>query len=99
MPPDPYATLRDRATTTVLDGPAHSDTTIRNAAANNTGLPADLEGLIAKVHAHAYRVTDEDVAAAQAQYGDDKLFEIIVSASMGASRLRLDAGLAALENA
>lgn len=99
MQSDPHATLRDRALASVLDGPAHADTTLRNAAANNAGLPADLQGLVAKVHAHAYRVTDEDVAAAQAKYGDDKLFEIIVSAAMGASRRRLEAGLAALEGA
>jgi hypothetical protein len=51
------------------------------------------------VHAHAYRVTDSDVATAQAKYGDDKLFEVIVSAAIGASRQRLMAGLDALENA
>lgn len=99
MQPDPHAALRDRALQSVLDGPAHTDTALRNAAARDDGLPPDLEALIAKVHAHAYRVTDADVAAAQAKYGDDRLFEIIVSAAMGASRIRLDAGLAALEDA
>jgi hypothetical protein len=96
---DPHATLRDRALESVLDGPAQLDAAVRNAAAKNEGVPADLVKLVAKVHAQAYRVTDEDVAAAQAKYGDDRMFEVIVSAAMGASRIRLDAGLDALEKA
>jgi hypothetical protein len=44
-------------------------------------------------------VTNDDVARAQKIYGDDKLFELIVSAAMGASKQRLDAGLRALEEA
>ena len=96
---DPHAKLRDAALSSVLDGPAHTDATLRSAAARNAGLPNDLQYLVAKIHAHAYRVTDDDVARAQKAYGDDKLFEIIVSAAMGASRQRLDAGLKALGDA
>jgi hypothetical protein len=44
-------------------------------------------------------VTDEDIARAQAKYGDDQMFEIVVSAALGASRQRLMAGLEALEEA
>jgi hypothetical protein len=51
------------------------------------------------IHRHAYKVTDEDVATLQATYGDDRLFEIIVSAALGASRRRLMVGLEALEDA
>lgn len=96
---DPHLALRDRALASVLDGPGESDATLRNAAARNADLPNDLQYLVAKVHAHAYRVTDDDVARAQKVYGDDKLFEVIVSAAMGASKQRLDAGLRALEDA
>ena len=96
---DPHKEARDRALASVLDGPGHTDAKLRNAVARNQQVPADLQTLVAKVHAHAYRVTDEDVAAAQAKYGDDRMFEIIVSAAMGASRERLEAGLAALEKA
>jgi hypothetical protein len=96
---DPHAAPRDRALASVLDGPGQSDPAIRNAAAVNQRLPVDLQRLVAKIHAHAYRVTDEDVAAAKVKYGDDRMFEIIVSAAMGASRQRLDAGLRALEDA
>jgi hypothetical protein len=83
----------------VLESPAHADPALRNAAASNKDLPNDLQYLVGKIHAHAYRVTDDDVARAQKIYGDDKLFEIIVSAAMGASRQRLAAGLRALEEA
>jgi hypothetical protein len=44
-------------------------------------------------------VTDDDIARVQSKYGDDQLFEIIVSAALGASRNRLLAGLTALEHA
>jgi len=54
---------------------------------------------VEKIHRHAYRVTDEDIARLQATYGDDRLFEIIVSTAVGASRARLAAGLQALEDA
>jgi alkylhydroperoxidase family enzyme len=52
-----------------------------------------------KIHRHAYRVTDEDIASLQAKYGDDQMFEIVVSAALGASRQRLLAGLEALDEA
>jgi hypothetical protein len=49
-----------------------------------------------KIHRHAYKVTDEDMARVQAKYGDDQMFEIVVSAALGASAQRLLAGLDAL---
>ena len=96
---DPHAALRDRVLDGVLNGPGESDPAIRNAAAEGSGVPADLQTLVDKIHRHAYKVTDEDVARLQPKYGDDRLFEVIVSAAMGASRQRLLAGLAALEEA
>ena len=96
---DPHAKLRDKVLEQVLAGPGHSDAAIRAAAANDAGLPADLQPLVDKIHAHAYKVTDADVATLQATYGDDKMFEIIVSAALGASRKRLLAGLRALDRA
>jgi hypothetical protein len=91
--------LRDRVLASVLEGTGESDPAIRLAAANGAGLPPDLQPLVDKIHAHAYRVTDDDVARLQATYGDDRMFEIIVSAALGASRTRLLAGLAALDDA
>ena len=99
MKPDPYAAQRDGVLQTVLEGAGESDSAIRRAAAKGTDVPADLETLVDKIHHHPYRVTDEDVATLQAKYDDDQLFEIIVSASLGAAHQRLVAGLQALEDA
>jgi hypothetical protein len=99
MRTDPHAQLRDRVFETVLHGPGESDPSIRNAAATNEGVPADLSPLVRKIYEHAYKVTDEDVARAKDVYGDDRMFEIIVSAALGASRARLTAALAALDEA
>jgi hypothetical protein len=97
--PDPHAVLRDEVLESVLRGAGESDPSIRSAAADNVGVPPDLKTLVEKIHARAYTVTDEDVARLQPRYGDDRLFEIIVSAALGASRQRLLAGLAALDDA
>jgi hypothetical protein len=96
---DPHATLRDSVLQTVLDGPGESDPSIRRAAADGEGVPANLQTLITRIHNHAYKVTDDDIARPQAAYGDDQMFEIVVSAALGASRNRLFAGLKALEEA
>ncbi len=93
---EPHAALRDRVLATVLEGPGDTDPATRQAAAAGVGVPADLQALVEKIHRHAYKVTDEDIARLQATYGDDRLFEIIVSAAVGASRARLAAGLQAL---
>jgi hypothetical protein len=94
---DPHAAGRDAVLRTVLDGPGQTDPSLRYAAAEGVGVPDDLKALVEKVHRHAYKVTDEDLAELQATYGDDRLFEIIVSAAVGASRQRLLAGLKVLE--
>jgi hypothetical protein len=96
---DPHSTLRDQVLDQVLTGPGETAPALRQAAANGSGVPPDLQPLVEKIHAHAYKVTDEDVAKLQATYGDDKMFEVIVSAALGASRKRLFAGLRALEQA
>jgi hypothetical protein len=97
--PDPHAIGRDAVLRAVLDSQGETDPSLRYAAAEGVGVPEDLKGLVEKIHQHAYRVTDEDLATLQATYGDDRLFEIIVSAAVGASRKRLVAGLKALEEA
>jgi alkylhydroperoxidase family enzyme len=96
---DPHAAARDAVLRSVLDGPGETDPSLRYAAAEGVGAPDDLRALVEKIHQHAYRVTDEEIAALQGKYGEDQLFEIIVSAAVGASRQRLMAGLRALEEA
>lgn len=96
---DPHAQLRDEVLHQVLDGPGQSDAAVRRAAAAEADVPPELGTLVRKIHRQAYKVTDDDVASLQSRYGDDKMFEIIVAAALGASRQRLAAGLAALEEA
>ena len=96
---DPYASLRDRVLNSVLLGAGETEPAIREAAARGSGVPADLQALIDKIHQHAYKVTDEDIARAQEKYGDDEMFEIVVSAALGAASQRLQAGLRALNEA
>ena len=99
MTTDPHASLRDQVLHRVLEGTGDSDAATRVAAADCGPVPADLRALVEKIHDHAYTVTDDDIARLQPFYGDDQLFEIIVSAALGASRRCLLAGLAALEAA
>ena len=99
MTSDPHAVLRDRVLESVLNGPGETDRAIRTAAADGRGVPAELQALVDKVHRHPYKVMDDDLARLSARYTDDQLFEIVVSAALGASRNRLLAGLEALDDA
>jgi alkylhydroperoxidase family enzyme len=61
-------------------------------------VPAALTKYIEKVAQHAYKVTDADIEALQqAGYSEDAIFEITVSAALGAAMGRLERGLAALK--
>jgi len=96
---DPHAALRDRVLQLVLDGPGGCDPALRHAAADGRGVPQELAPLVEKIHAHAYKVTDDDIARLQANYSDDQLFEVVVSAALGASQHLLEVGLEALRDA
>jgi alkylhydroperoxidase family enzyme len=67
------------------------------ASAVGNELPAALTAYVDKVARHAYKVTDDDVAALQrAGNSDDALFEMTVAAAVGAALGRLERGLAAV---
>jgi len=62
-----------------------------------TPLPADLSEFVDRVAVDAWRVTSEEVATLlEAGYTEDEVFEVTVSAAMGAACGRLERGLAAL---
>lgn len=61
--------------------------------------PPDLERLVGKIRDHAYRVTDADVDALRGRYSEDQIFELIVTAALGAAEHRLKRALDALESA
>jgi len=99
MSADPHAGLRDKVLDSVLRGPGESDPALRVAVAERNNVPDELKDVVEKIHRHAYKVTDEDIGRLQTRYSDDQLFELVVSAALGASRERLLAGLDALEKA
>jgi len=71
---------------------------LRRAVRDRTAaLPAEIAGYVEKVTLHAYRITDDDIAALKAAgYSEDAILEITYSAALGAGIARMDAGLAAL---
>jgi len=102
------AELARRLRESVLTRPGDAETTLRRAveaqaAARNEQadeIPAELKAYVEKVARHAYKVTDSDVEALkQAGYSEDAIFEITISAAVGAATARLERGLAALKGA
>ncbi len=60
-------------------------------------LPVELVRYTEKVALHAYKVTDKDIEALQGiGYSDDAIFELTLSAALGAGLSRLNSGLCAL---
>ena len=91
-------TALQRAThQTVVEGPGKVPVSLREQIARGDA-PPDLAALVQKIREHAYRVTDADVDALRQRYTEDQLFEIIVTAAVGAAEHRLDRAIAALEN-
>src|SRR5262245_58307892 len=82
-----------------LQGPGHSSLGQRRAAFANAGVAEPARGLIDKTAKHAYKITDEDVAAVKQKLSEDEIFELAVCAAIGQASRQLDNALAALETA
>ena len=95
---DRHADGRRAVEDAVLQSPGHTSPALRRSLVRGEAPPDDLKPLVEKVRKHAYQVTDEDIASLSDRYSDDELFEVLVSSALGAALLRLDAGLAALED-
>jgi alkylhydroperoxidase family enzyme len=100
-----YAALTQRVVESIVATPGHTTGELRRAVlaraaspgTTNDGLPGPLGAYVDKVARHAYRVTDDDVAALQRGGNtDDALFEVTVAAAVGAALARLERGLATL---
>ena len=98
-----YATYTARLVDAALTPPGHTPPALRRAVlARASGAPGEdvppaLAAYVDKVARHAYKVTDEDLGRLQqAGHSDDALFEVTVSAALGAALGRLERGLAAL---
>lgn len=87
----------------VLHGQGESGGDERRAAFDNTARAGEapaVRALIDKVTKTAWKVTDEDVAAAKrAGLTEDQVFELCVCAALGQSTRQLESALAALDEA
>ena len=95
---DRFASLRQATASAVFDGDGETSSQLRRAVAAGEA-PLNLAQLLQKIRSRAYTVNDADIDALRGQYSDDQLFELIVSATVGAASERLAAALRALEDA
>ena len=96
--PHNLSRLLDATLHSVLEGPGSTDPAMRRLVAAGEG-PSELKILIGKIHNAAYTVTDDDVDALRARYTESQLFELMVAAAVGAAKARLNAALAAVDEA
>ena len=95
--PGHTATELRRAVLARAFGPASSPPAGTERGTGGEDIPPALAAYVDKVARHAYTVTDEDLGALErAGNSDDALFEVTVSAALGAALGRLERGLAAL---
>jgi alkylhydroperoxidase/carboxymuconolactone decarboxylase family protein YurZ len=84
----------------VVDGDGKAPADLRRAAFDNASLDEPIRTLIEKVAQHAYRVTDEDIAAVRtAGLNEDQIFEIVVCAAIGQASRQYENALTALASA
>lgn len=87
----------------VLRGDGVTSTAVRGAAAGtgSDGLAERVAPVIAKIRAHAYKITDDDIAALRAAGfpDDDDIFEVTIATVVGVAQRRLDAAMAAIDAA
>lgn len=95
---DPFATHMHRLEQAVLFEPGSLASHVRQAAASAGEVPEVMQAYVQKIVTSAYKVTDDDVQLLlQAGYSEDQIFELTVSAALGAGLTRLKRGLASLE--
>lgn len=106
---DKHQVFMEQLVEAVLDGEGVTDRALRTAiqtavvaggdqlTAGESAIPAALIPYLQKVSRHAYRIIDGDVEALKEQgYSEDAIFELTVSAALGAGLGRLERGLAVL---
>jgi hypothetical protein len=102
---DPSAAGVRRVEDALLGTPGALPVELRQAVAARTRgeaggeLPPDVAELADTIARHAYRTTDEQVAALVERVSEDGVLELALAAASGAARVRLDAALRALEEA
>lgn len=103
------AELARRLRDTVLNRPGVTEVALRQAVEAGAAsraeraaddVPPNLQSYVDKVARHAYAVTDKDIEALkQAGYSEDAIFEITISAAVGAAYARMERGLEIVKGA
>jgi alkylhydroperoxidase family enzyme len=108
-----YKPVTQRMIETILSTPGDSSSRLRQAVAaraaalggyvqdsTQESVPPELSIYVDKVAQHAYKVTDTDIERLRdVGYTEDAIFEITLSAALGAGIGRLESGLRALKGA
>ena len=110
MEDDSHAAYAQHLIEAVLTGPGGTEPSIRRAVEARSAeiggrpisqvgaIPPELISYVKKVALHAHKTTDEDIEALrEAGYSEDAIFEITVSAALGAGMARMERGLGALK--
>ncbi len=105
-----HAAYTQRLIDTVLTSPGDTEPTVRQAVealsaqfggrptSNADAVSPELASYVKKVALYAYKTTDEDIETLRnAGYSEDAIFEITLSAALGAGMGRLERGLGALK--
>ena len=72
----------------------------RPAGESREEIPLDLADYVDKVALHAYKTTDADIEGLRkAGYSEDAIFEITLSAAVGAGMARFERGMAVMRGA
>jgi hypothetical protein len=91
--------LMARMRQSVVDGPGELDRRVREAAFAGESVPGEASTYVDKVRHHAYKVTDEDVDALRsAGWTEEAIFELTVSAALGAALSRRELARAAMSH-
>ena len=95
---DKFLAFRDATARALFGEPATTPRELRLAVASGQPPPA-LAALVRKIRAGAYTVTDADIDALRGEFGEEGLFEIILSATHGMASEQLAAARRALDDA
>jgi len=106
---DDYQQIIDNLSSITLEGPGHTTAELRQSVAayasdlsleqpaDSSRIPSDFIPYLDKVSLYAYKVLDRNVDELKANdYTEDEIFELTISAALGAGLARLERGLALL---
>ena len=92
-----FRPLRDALTRAILDGDAATEPALRRRAHDGEAGDDAVGSYVTTVRDHAYRVTDDHVAALRAAGMSERaVFELTVATAVGQATRQYDSALAAL---